>query len=184
MFLPFLRKVLEGSEFECIKFEFFQKAQLLPIASKFYPFFLFRAQNFFIRMLQCPCAPFEWQKTIYSAWQNTPWFGWLQRYTLSGHQLIVHSCSTKELNGIVAASRRCGKMISNHVKELQAMTGDQPRNKPNVVCSCRNLFDEDMRHRSGQNLVGAWGHIKFLFHHNINLKEDTVFTRKSAAALI
>jgi len=71
MFLPFLCKVLEGSEFECIKFEFFQKAQLLPIASKF-TLFSFRAyslesKNFFIRMLQCPCAPFERQNTIYSA---------------------------------------------------------------------------------------------------------------------
>ena len=34
------------------------------------------------------------------------------------------------------------------------------------------------RHASSQNLVGAWGHIKFLFYHNINLKEDAVFTRK------
>ena len=59
-------------------------------------------------------------------------------YALSGHQLICRYVSTlvartKELDEVVAASRRCGKMISNHVKELQAMTGDQPRNKSNVV---------------------------------------------------
>ena len=53
-------------------------------------------------------------------------------YTLSGHQLIRRYvftlvARTKELDEIVAASRRCGKMISNHVKELRAINHETNR---------------------------------------------------------
>ena len=92
MILPFLRKVLEGSEFECIEFEFFQKAQLLPIASKF-TLFTFRAHSFESKDLyQNASMPLSDKtrrglddcKSIHVIWSpvNSP--------------LCVHSCSTNE----------------------------------------------------------------------------------------
>ena len=176
MILPFLRKVLEGSEFECIKFEFFQKEQLLPIASKF-TLFSFRAHsleskdlskcfNALVRPLSDKTRRgLDDCKGIHVIWSPV------------SSPLCVHSCSTNE-----GVRWNCGgesTLWQNDLKSREGTASDDGRSTTKQIECCLALSESFWRrHASSQNLVGAWGHIKFLFYHNINLKEDAVFTRK------
>lgn len=174
MIFPFLRKVLEGSDFECIKFEFFQKAQLLPIASKF-THFSCRARSLESKDLyQNASMP------VCALWATKHAVVWMtaKAYTLSGHQLFrrcVHSCSTNE--GVRWNFGGESTLWQNDLKSREGTASDDGRSTTKQIECCLALSESFWRrHASSQNLVGAWGHIKFLFYHNINLKEDAVFT--------